>query len=198
MARWPVTVAGEERREEEEERNTLTRCPGACLGGMAGQCPRGRPGATWGSLHRGSTGSTRPWMLPPACTRTATTSVSHNKHQERTSETLGSEATGAGRTRVGTSHGSPRRESGRRIQLEEGVEDTEAQRLPQVAVAEFAGGGQECRAMAAAIRVHQSNSGKRGVRERGWTGSVWPTQTWAGWVQPARWAGLGQWAKAQL
>jgi hypothetical protein len=36
------------------------------------------------------------------------------------------------------------------------------------------------------------------VRERGWTGSVWPTQIRAGWVQPARWAGLGQWTKAQL
>jgi hypothetical protein len=56
--------------------------------------------------------------------------------------------------------------------LEEGVEDADAQRLPQVAVAEFTGGGQERRATAAAIRVRQSNSGKRGVRERGWTGSV--------------------------
>jgi hypothetical protein len=56
--------------------------------------------------------------------------------------------------------------------LEEGVEDAEAQRLPQVAVVEFAGGGQEHRATAAAIRVPQSIAGKKGVRERGWAGSV--------------------------
>jgi hypothetical protein len=56
--------------------------------------------------------------------------------------------------------------------LEEGVEDAEAQRLPQVAVAEFARGRQERRATAAVIRVCQSIAGKRGVRERGWAGSV--------------------------
>jgi hypothetical protein len=56
--------------------------------------------------------------------------------------------------------------------LEEGVEDAEAHRLPQVAVAEFVGGEQERRATVAAIRIRQRNSGKRGVRERGWTGSV--------------------------
>jgi hypothetical protein len=56
--------------------------------------------------------------------------------------------------------------------LEKGVEDAEAQRLPQVAVAEFAEGGQERWATAAAIRVHQSIAVKKGVRERGWAGSV--------------------------
>jgi hypothetical protein len=56
--------------------------------------------------------------------------------------------------------------------LEEVVEGAEAQGLPQVAVAEFTGGGQERRATAAAIRVCQSIAGKRGVRERGWAGSV--------------------------
>jgi hypothetical protein len=71
-----------------------------------------------------------------------------------------------------TSHGSPRRGNARRIQLEEGVEGAEAQGLPQVAVAEFARGGQERREMAAVIRVRQSIAGKRGVRERGWAGSV--------------------------
>jgi hypothetical protein len=58
MARWPVTVAGEERRGEEEDGNMLTIRPGACLDGMAGQCPRGRPETTRGSLHRSTTGST--------------------------------------------------------------------------------------------------------------------------------------------
>jgi hypothetical protein len=41
-----------------------------------------------------------------------------------------------------------------------------------VAVVEFVGGGQDHRATAAAIRDLQSGSGRRGVRERGWTGSV--------------------------
>jgi hypothetical protein len=58
MAKWPKTMAGEERRGVEEKKNTLTVRPGACLDGMAGQCPRGRPEATWGSLHLGTTGST--------------------------------------------------------------------------------------------------------------------------------------------
>jgi hypothetical protein len=35
MARWPVTEAREEKAEEEEERTTLTRRPGAYLAGMA-------------------------------------------------------------------------------------------------------------------------------------------------------------------
>jgi hypothetical protein len=39
---------------------------------------------------------------------------------------------------------------------------------------------------------------KRRVRERGWAGSVWPTQTRAGLGQPAGWAGMGRWAKAHL
>jgi hypothetical protein len=51
--------------------------------------------------------------------------------------------------------------------LEEVVEDAEAQRLPQVAVAEFVGGGQDRQATAAAIRDLQSSSGRREVRERG-------------------------------
>jgi hypothetical protein len=56
--------------------------------------------------------------------------------------------------------------------LVEGVEDTEVQRLPPVVLAEFVGGGQDHRAMAVAIRDLQSSSGRRGVRERGWTRSV--------------------------
>jgi hypothetical protein len=47
-------------REEgiEGMKNMLTIRPGACLGGMAGQCPRVRPGATEGWLHRSTAGST--------------------------------------------------------------------------------------------------------------------------------------------
>jgi hypothetical protein len=39
-------------------KKSLTICPGACLDGMAGQCPRGRLDATRGRLHHGTTGST--------------------------------------------------------------------------------------------------------------------------------------------
>ena len=41
-----------------------------------------------------------------------------------------------------------------------------------MAVAEFTEGGQERRATTAVIKVRQSITGKRGVRERGWAGSV--------------------------
>jgi hypothetical protein len=53
---------------------------------------------------------------------------------------------------------------------EEGAERSISPKV--VAAAEFAGGGQDRRTTAAAIRVRQSSEGKRGVRERGWTGSV--------------------------
>jgi hypothetical protein len=43
----------------------------------------------------------------------------------------------------------------------------EASIWPKVAVAEFVGGGQERRETTAAIRVRQSNAGKRGMTERG-------------------------------
>jgi hypothetical protein len=56
--------------------------------------------------------------------------------------------------------------------LVEGVEDAEAQRLPEVAMAEFVGGSQDHRATAAVTRVLQSSSGRRVVRERAWTRSV--------------------------
>jgi hypothetical protein len=60
LTRWPKTMAGVEKRGVEEMKNTLTVRPGACLGGMAGQCPRGRLDATRGGHHRGTTGSTAP------------------------------------------------------------------------------------------------------------------------------------------
>jgi hypothetical protein len=49
-------------REERVEKmeNTLTVRPGACLDGMAGQCPRGWLEATRGGLHHGTTESTAP------------------------------------------------------------------------------------------------------------------------------------------
>jgi hypothetical protein len=46
--------------------DAITNHPGAYLAGMARQSSRGQPGAALGQLHRGSTGSTPPWMLPLA------------------------------------------------------------------------------------------------------------------------------------
>jgi hypothetical protein len=56
---------GEQRVERREEGHTHRR-PGAYLGGMAGQCPRGQQDATQGRLHRSTAGSTTT-ALPPAC-----------------------------------------------------------------------------------------------------------------------------------
>jgi hypothetical protein len=53
-------MAGLREVEGGEEKKKLTVRPGACLGSMAGQCPRGRLDATRGGLHRSTTGSTAP------------------------------------------------------------------------------------------------------------------------------------------
>jgi hypothetical protein len=58
LTSWPETIAREKKSGVEKMKNMLTVRPGACLGVMAGQCPRGRLDATRGSLHRGTTGST--------------------------------------------------------------------------------------------------------------------------------------------
>jgi hypothetical protein len=54
----------------EEEKESLTRRPGAYLASMARQCPRGRPGAAEGRLHRGAPGAPH-LALPPAKAREA-------------------------------------------------------------------------------------------------------------------------------
>jgi hypothetical protein len=61
--------SGQRREGRGRGGNTLTRRPGACLDGMAGQCPRGQPGATRGCLHRAHR-EHRTSALPPACTHT--------------------------------------------------------------------------------------------------------------------------------
>jgi hypothetical protein len=130
MPRWPKTMAGVEKRGLEEMRNTLTVRPGACLGGMAGQCPRGRLDATRGGLHRGTTGSTAPG---------ASTGV--QPHQDPLGEApqasersrRGMELSGGRgvKSRAGSNHGSPRRGGGRRNYLVEVEEGTEASVSPK-------------------------------------------------------------------
>jgi hypothetical protein len=63
-------------------KTTLTVRPGACLGGMAGQCPRGRLDATRGGLHHGTTGST----APGASTGVLTHQTYSKRHRQRQSE----------------------------------------------------------------------------------------------------------------
>jgi hypothetical protein len=69
-------MAREDKSRVEKMKNTLTVCPGVCLGGMAGQCPRGRLDATRGSLHRGTTGSTASDASTGVHTHTWTTVMS--------------------------------------------------------------------------------------------------------------------------
>jgi hypothetical protein len=54
-------------------------CPGACLGGMAGQCPRGQLDATQGGLHRGTTGSTATGASTGVLTHTEVSSETHSR-----------------------------------------------------------------------------------------------------------------------
>jgi hypothetical protein len=86
-------MAGEERRGVEEKKNTLTIRLGACLDGMAGQCPRGRPEATRGRLHHGTTGSTAHGASTGVHTHTMTTSVKHSRRQGKAGEVSSSVAT---------------------------------------------------------------------------------------------------------
>jgi hypothetical protein len=140
MARWPVTEAREERAEEKEEKHThqMPRCmPGRHGGAVPARPARGYLGmsspSTPGAPHLDA--STR------VHTHTTTTKGCTTSSRRELNEASSSEATRVGGTREETRHGFPRRGSACQIQLEEGVEDAEAQRFSQVAVAEFAGGG---------------------------------------------------------
>jgi hypothetical protein len=106
--------------------------------------------------------------LPPACTHTTTTSVMHSVHQEEVRRGVELGGDRAANTQVGSSHGSPRRGSGRRIYSVEEEEGAERSISPKVAAAESAGGSQNRRATARRLGLRRSQStGKRGVRERG-------------------------------
>jgi hypothetical protein len=66
LTNWSESMASE-RGQRKKRRITLTRPPGAYLAGMARQCPRGRPGAAEGRLHRDAPGAPH-LALPPAST----------------------------------------------------------------------------------------------------------------------------------
>jgi hypothetical protein len=86
-------MAGEERKGAERKKNTLTARSGAYLGGMAGQCPRGRLDATQGSLHRVTTESTASGDPTGVRIYTKIPSEKHHGHQESAGEVLSSKAT---------------------------------------------------------------------------------------------------------
>jgi hypothetical protein len=93
LTSWPETMAREEKSGVEKMKNTLTVRPGACLGGMAGQCPRGRLDATRGSLHRGTTGSTASGASTGVHTHTWTTASTHSMPSEEVRRDVKSAAT---------------------------------------------------------------------------------------------------------
>jgi hypothetical protein len=154
MTRWPVTVAMEEEKAEvEEKKNMLTIRPGACLDGMAGQCPLGRPEATRGRLHHSTTGSTAPGTSTGVHTHTMTTSERHSRHQGEAGEVSSSVAAERRKPEWDSSHRSPRRGRGRQIDLVEEEEGAERISSPKVAAAELAGAGQNPQAAAAVTMV---------------------------------------------
>jgi hypothetical protein len=181
-------------------KNMLTIRPGACLGGMAGQCPRGRLDATRGGLHRGTTGSTAPG---------ASTGV--HTHQDLFEEApqvsersqRGIELSGGRevKSQAGSSHGSPRRRAGRRNYLVEVEEGTEASISPKVAMAEVAGVGRNGQVMATANQIARGSEGRRRRASGGWAGSVDRPRPEPGRLSRGRVGRLGRlarWAKKAL
>jgi hypothetical protein len=164
--------------EDRRRRRGITYLrPGASLANMARQCPRSRPGAARGWLHRWwhrSTGSTHRGRFHRCRPATATTAIVHHKHHESHWWSIELEGDQSRRNPIQRWQGISQRGGDRQIQLEEGLKGIEVHRLPHVAVTEVVRGGRSRQAMAEAIRVCQRDSRGRGVRVRGWTGSVWP------------------------
>jgi hypothetical protein len=168
----------------------LTRRPGACLDGMAGQCPCGRPGATWGSLHCAapgpphlgtSTGDAHtPWQ-PQTC------AASTGKRSGRVSS---SEAIGADKNPSGDWPQISRRGEGFQVHLMEEEEGSGAHRLPRCQwrkSPEMAGICRRRRRHWLQERAREKERGR--VSEAEWARSVWPTQTRV--YRVSKWGGLG-------
>jgi hypothetical protein len=79
LINWSESMA-RERWQGKKRKITLTRRPGAYLAGMARQCPRGRPGAAEGRLHRDAPGAPH-LVLPPAKARVAQ-ALEHAQHAQ--------------------------------------------------------------------------------------------------------------------
>jgi hypothetical protein len=186
-----------ERGQRKKRGFTLTRRPGAYLAGMARQCPRDRPGAAEGGLHRVapwaphlgvSTGERSRSSSTWACS--AAQQAPAAKHRIR--------VLGGGRSRERRATRSPRRGSGRRFHLVELVEGVEEIISPKVAATEVTGVGWGSQAAATAIRVAGCESrGERSEAEAG-LGRFDRPRSWPVGLDPAGLVGPGQRAKAHL
>jgi hypothetical protein len=85
-------MAGEERKGAERKKSSLTVRSGAYLGGMVGQCPRGRLDATRGSLHHVTTENTASGDLTGVHIYTKIPSEKYQRHRESAGEVSSSEA----------------------------------------------------------------------------------------------------------
>jgi hypothetical protein len=126
---------------------------------MARQCPRGRPGAAEGRLHRDAPGA--PYLaLPPVIARVAQ-ALEHARHAQQppAARHLIGEL-GSGKSRGGGPPRSPQGGSGRRFHSVELVEGAVASISPKVATAEVTGVGRSGQATAAAIQIARGSEGR--------------------------------------
>jgi hypothetical protein len=130
MARWPVTMAGEERREVEEEEHAhhtprrMSRWHGRAV---PARPARGYPGKTSPQHHR----EHRTRCFHRRCTPTWTTASMHIKHREEIRWGVSSEATGAGENLSGERPRSHRRGEEFQIHLVEEEEGRGAHHMPK-------------------------------------------------------------------
>jgi hypothetical protein len=195
LTNWSESVA-RERGQRKKRKITLTRRPGAYLAGMARQCPRGRPGAAEGRLHRDAPGAPH-LALPPAKARVAQ-ALEHAQHAQQSpaAKHLISEL-GGGRSRGGRPPRSPRGGSGRRFHSVELVGGAEASISPKVAMAEATGVGRRGQATAAAIQIAKGIVERERRASRAGLGRLTdPDPSRVGLAEP-EWAGWASWPVGQ-
>jgi hypothetical protein len=153
MARWPVTMAGEERRgveEEEHAHHTPRRMSGRHGGAVPAWPARGYPGRTSPQHH---------WR----CTHTWITASMHSKHSEEIQRGVSSKAIGAGEIQSGDRPPISSERRGVPNPLGGGGRGPRGTSYAQVSAAEVTGGGQDLQATAAATSV----AGGAREKERG-------------------------------
>jgi hypothetical protein len=148
------------------EKKELTSRPSAYLAGMAGQCPRGRPSAAEGRLHRGTTGSTAIGASTGMHSLTEVSSKKHSRRRGRGRQDVEIGGDREAKSHAGSHHGSPRRGGGRRCHLVELVGGAGASDSPKVSAAMVTGDGRSGQAMAAAIQIASELESERRERVR--------------------------------
>jgi hypothetical protein len=177
MARWPVTMVGEERREVEVEEHAhhMPRCMSGRHGGAVPARPaRGYPGESSPRHHREHRTRRFHWR----CTHTWTTANTHNKNREEIRWGVSSEATGVGENPSGARPQISSERRGFPNPLGGGGRGPRGASYAQVSVAEVTGDGRDLQATAAATLVAGGGSGEgeRIVSEErvGWVGLTDP------------------------